>query len=98
MRSGESSDWIGWRWENEKYVDKYLGVFLEEHRFLVSDRGLESGEIILSHRAVVPRDDQAKFLGLRPPECQRFPARHDLFLRVRRRAHITLEWVILFLS
>lgn len=63
----------------------------------MSDRGLESGEIILTHRAVVLRDDLAKFLGLQPPECQRFPARRDLFLPARRRAHINPEWVILFL-
>ena len=46
----------------------------------MSDRGLESGEIILTHRAVVLRDDLAKFLGLQLPECQRFPAKRDLFL------------------
>ena len=97
MRSRGLSDWIGWRWENEKYIDKYLGVFLEEHRFLVSDRGLESGETIVTHGAVVLRGDLAKFLGLQPPECQCFPARRDLFLPARRRAHIHPKWVILFL-
>ena len=57
----------------------------------MSDRELESGEIILSHRAVVLRDDLAKFLGLQPPECQCFPARRDLFLPARPRAHINPE-------
>ena len=63
----------------------------------MSDRGLESGEIILSHRVVVLRDDQAKVLGLRPPECRRFSAKRDLFLLAKRRAHSNPEWVILFL-
>ena len=90
-------DWIGWRWENEKYIDKYLGIFLEAHRFLVSDRGLESGEIIVTHGAVVLRDDLAKFLGLQPPECQCFPARPDLSLQARRWAHLNQKWAVLFL-
>ena len=97
MRSRGLSDWIGWRRENEKYIDKCLRVFLEERRFLVSDRGLGSGEIILTHGVVVLRDDLAKFLGLQPPECQCFPARRDLFLPAMRRAHINPERVILFL-
>ena len=83
--------------ENEKNIDKYLGVFLEEHKFLLSDRGLESGGIILIHCPVVLRDDLAKSLELQRPECQSFPARRDLFLPARRRVHINRERVILFL-
>ena len=64
----------------------------------MSDRGLEGGEIVLSDPVVVLRDDQAKFLGLQPPECQRFPARRDLFPLARRRAHSNPEWVIFFLG
>ena len=64
----------------------------------MSDRGLGSGEIILTHGVVVLRDDLAKFLGLQPPECQRFPARRDLFLPARQRAHINLDWAISFLK
>ena len=63
----------------------------------MSDRGLESGETIVTPGAVDLRDDLAKFLGLQPPECQRFHARRDLFLPARRRAHIYPKWVILFL-
>ena len=63
----ELSDWIGWRWENEKNIDKYPSAFLEEHRFLVSDHGFEIVEIISNHSAVVLKDDLAKFLGLQPP-------------------------------
>ena len=63
----------------------------------MSDRELESGEIILTHVAVFLRDDVAKFPGLQPPQLQRFPARRDLFLPARRRAHINPERVISFL-
>ena len=96
-RLRELSDWIGWRWENEKNIDKYPSAFLEEHRFLVSDHGLEIVEIISTHSAVVLKDDLAKFLGLQPPVYQRFPARRDLFLPASRRVHVNPEWLILFL-
>ena len=80
-----------------KNIDKCLGVFLEGQRFLMSDRELENGEIILTHRAIVLRDELAKFPGLQPRECQRSAVRRDSFLPSRRRAHINPEWVILFL-
>ena len=63
----------------------------------MSDRGLESGEIIVTPGAVVLRDDLAKFLGLQSPEWQRFPARRDLSLLARRRAHQNQKWTVLFL-
>ena len=63
----------------------------------MSDRGLESGETIVTHGAVVLRGDLAKFLGLQPPAYQRFPARRDLFLPASRRVRINPEWLILFL-
>ena len=63
----------------------------------MSDRGLESVEIILTHVAVVLKDDVAKFLGLQPLQFQRFPARRDLFLPASRRVHVNPEWLILFL-
>ena len=63
----------------------------------MSDRGLESGETIVTHGAVVLRGDLAKFLGLQPPAYQRFPARRDLFLPASRRVRVNPEWLILLL-
>ena len=63
----------------------------------MSDRGLESGETMVTHGEVILRDGLAKFLGLQPRECQCFPARRDLFLPAMQRVHIYPKWVIVFL-